>query len=290
MTTTVRHVETDDGASIHYHVHGEGPPLVFLMGFGLDHQGWWMQTPRFRRQFRCVLIDNRGVGRSTLGWEPVSMARMAADVIAVLDQEGIDRAHVVAISMGGMMALHLALNAPERIDRLVLCATTAGLGNHGPLVSEQIMRAMGFDDGETARITSGEAGFDARFNRLEFARLMGSFVFSESFLASSGPMLSQIMGMFVERFAKNEVLHAQYVAILGHEVHARLGDIRVPTLVYVGDADRLVPPEHSHALVTGIPGARLLEMRDGSHAYNVERGSEFNETVIGFLTEAAVRT
>ena len=118
-------VVVDDGMTIHYDVFGrkDGTPLVMIQGLGTDSRGWALQRLAMGRQFRCITIDNRGVGRTGPAPEPYSLERMALDVVAVLDQERIDRAHVMGASMGGVIAQIVGVLHPDRTRSLVLACT-----------------------------------------------------------------------------------------------------------------------------------------------------------------------
>jgi 3-oxoadipate enol-lactonase len=107
-------------------LHWRRPWLVLIQGMGLDRSGWGPVLRKLRRHFRLVLVDNRGSGRSGLPAASFDVADMAADVVAVLDEAGIRRAHVMGASLGGMVAQELAVDHPERVDALVLVSTTPG--------------------------------------------------------------------------------------------------------------------------------------------------------------------
>ena len=118
---------TSGEVTIHYQSHGEGPPLLLIMGFGQSGDMWIPVLP-YLDGFRVLFFDNRGTGRSGRPAAGYTIPDMAGDARAVLDAEGIERAHVYGVSMGGMIAQELTLESPDRVDRLVLGCTTAGLG------------------------------------------------------------------------------------------------------------------------------------------------------------------
>src|ERR1043166_4144051 len=104
-----------EAAAIYYEITGAGDPLVLIMGLGADSRGWAMQSATFAEHYRVVSIDNRGVGKSSVAEPPYTTKQMAMDTLAVLDDAGIERAHVLGVSLGGAIAQELAIAAPDRI-------------------------------------------------------------------------------------------------------------------------------------------------------------------------------
>jgi len=125
----VPEVVTGDGVSIHYEVWGRraATPVLMIQGLGADSRGWALQRMAFGRRHRCYALDNRGVGQSDRPPGPYSLDRMAGDAIAVLDQEGIESAHVMGASMGGVIAQILAVLHPGRVRSLTLACTRVGI-------------------------------------------------------------------------------------------------------------------------------------------------------------------
>ena len=256
-------IETND-ARISYDVTGDGEPLLMIMGFAADARMWMMQTPSFVQRYRCITFDNRGVGRSTCGPGTFDLATMAADARAVLDELGIERAHVLGISMGGAIAQHLALDAPDRVRSLVLAATWCA-----PNAYTKRMAGIGL------RIYD-ELGPKA------LVQTSMLWLFSPRFLIEHAEMANAIEAMFSDVLPSREAMQAQLEALLVHDTRVRLAGVAVPTLVMVGRRDILVPPELSEQIAAEIPGAEL-EYLQTAHAFNVEEADAFNETVLGFL-------
>lgn len=118
-----------NGQKLYYEVHGEGVPLILIMGIGYDATLWGLhQIPAFSQEFQVIAFDNRDVGRSSKATGPYTIADMADDVAGLLDGLEVDRAHVLGISMGGMIAQEFALRHPKRLDKLILTGTGAGTG------------------------------------------------------------------------------------------------------------------------------------------------------------------
>jgi pimeloyl-ACP methyl ester carboxylesterase len=115
-----------NGQSLYYEVHGEGPPLILIMGIGYDATLWGLhQVPAFSKNNQVIVFDNRDVGRSSQASGPYTIADMADDIVTVLDGLKIDRANVLGISMGGMIAQEFALRHPDRLGKLVMTGTSA---------------------------------------------------------------------------------------------------------------------------------------------------------------------
>jgi pimeloyl-ACP methyl ester carboxylesterase len=112
-----------DSIELYYEEHGSGDPLLLIMGLAADSVAWMFQIPAFAERYRTIVFDNRGVGRSDKPPGPYSIHQMANDTAGLLDALGIERAHVVGVSMGGMIAQELALNHPQRVRGLVLACT-----------------------------------------------------------------------------------------------------------------------------------------------------------------------
>src|SRR5690606_9066088 len=119
-----------DGAKLYYEVHGDGPPLVLAAGLSGSATFWNAHVPELSKRYKLVLHDHRGTGRSSLDRIEYSVPQMADDVLALMDHLGIAKAHYAGHSTGGAMGQHIALEHPERIDRLVLSATWAGFDGY----------------------------------------------------------------------------------------------------------------------------------------------------------------
>src|SRR5689334_15115760 len=122
--------EATDGTRLYYERTGAGAPVLLVMGLGMNATGWWRTIPVLAQGLEVIAFDNRGSGRSDVPEGPYSADQMADDAMAVLDDAGVARAHVYGISLGGMIAQQIVARYPERVDRLVLGATTPGGSEH----------------------------------------------------------------------------------------------------------------------------------------------------------------
>ncbi|RME74004.1 MAG: alpha/beta fold hydrolase [Planctomycetota bacterium] len=263
--------EIDTGEiSLFYEQFGSGPDLLLIMGLGAPGNMWEPVLPYLTPHFRVTTFDNRGVGRSGCPEGPYTMAQMARDAIALLDALGIERTHVVGISMGGMIAQHLALEAPERVERLVLAATSAG----GP-------QAVRPEPWVIELLTRPRAGKSS----LELIREAAPILFAPGFIERHPEVLTEIARRNDERPTAPEGVQNQILAIVGHDVADRLREITAPTLVVTGDADVLVPPQNSAHLAAAIPGAQQLVLPGVAHGLLHEATERFAEAIRSFCLE-----
>lgn len=256
-----------DGTRIHYEVSGraDGEPLLLIQGLGADMKGWAAQRYALGRRYRLVLVDNRGAGKTDKPVGPYDLEVMANDAVAVLDAEGIEVAHVIGASMGGVLAQIIAVRHPQRVRSLVLACTACRhhtwreelLEGWAELAETRGMRAF---TGEAVRWLVGPR-HHARF-RLSFGLL--------------GPL---VLNIPAHAFA------AQARAILrtSDELRDELRNVRVRTLVIVGTQDILTPVCDSEELVELIPGAELSVVTGAAHGLMIEAANAFNDRVLAFL-------
>jgi 3-oxoadipate enol-lactonase len=270
----VRETVADDGVVIAYHVWGrrDGEPVFLTQGLGADSRGWTLQRLAFGRRYRCYALDNRGVGLSGKPPGPYDLSQMAADAVAVLDAEGVDRAHVVGASMGGVIAQIIAVLYPERVRSLVLACTSC---RHHPWRRELLQE---WADQVRAGGMGALSGDGLRW--------------------LVGPRLRKRFGIWLNLLARillqtpAEPFAAQVQAILNasDELRFELKHVSVPTLVITGSQDALTPVGDAEELAEIIPHAQLVELRGAAHGLMVEAPNAFNETVLGFLAEASGAT
>ncbi len=244
------------------------PPLLILSGLTDYTAKCEWQMSALAADFHVITFDNRGAGRSAQPPAGYSLADMADDAAAILDVLGVPAAHVFGFSMGGMIALHFALRHPERVRRLALGCTTAG----GRLLVQPEARVIA---SLATPVTSGDPRQD----------------FYNNLWLSLGERTQDESPVLVERLADLAVANpqtpagyaGQLAAVLTHDVAGRLGEIRAPTLVLHGAADRFVPPENGRLLAEHIPGARLILYPGAGHLFFIERAAEVNRDLHDFL-------
>jgi len=259
-----------DGTRISYEATGrrDGPALLMLQGLGVDHRGWAMQRFPFGRRYRCLAPDNRGVGGSADAPRPFSLEQMADDAVAVLDAEGVDAAHVLGASMGGVLAQILAVRHPTRVRSLVLACTAC---RHHEWRRELFTQWA--DD-----VTAGG---------------MGELGGDEGLRWLIGPRLHRRLGVWLNVMARLLLqadpgsFAAQAHAILdaSDELRFELAQVHVPALVITGSQDLLTPLGDAEELAELLDEARLVELRGAGHALMAETPNAFNRAVLAFLAE-----
>ncbi len=241
--------------------------LVLVQGLGFDRSGWDPVARGLSRYFRLVLVDNRGSGRSDAAADGFTVAEMALDVVNVLHAAGIPRAHLAGISLGGMIAQEVAIRYPDRVDRLVLGATTPGwpYGYPMPPASVALLTAT---------------------NRLPPAEALRRHVEN-----SLSPHTVATRPELVRRLVAHERAHppdpaawqAQMLAGAGYTGQGRQSRIAARTLILHGTEDRVVDPRNAQLLASRIPDARLVLLPGLGHLFFWEDPAGFVRTVVGFL-------
>ncbi|GIW72778.1 MAG: alpha/beta hydrolase [Planctomycetota bacterium] len=262
-----------NGIRLHYVQEGSGPDLLLIMGLGASHLAWEPLVELLRPHFRLTRFDNRGTGLSDQPAGPYTMAELADDAAGLLTALGIERAHVFGVSMGGMIAQHLALRHPERLERLVLGCTSAG-GPHAVLPEPWAL----------AILTRPRAGRSVE----EYVREAVPILFAPGFAEAHPEVIEAVCRRAAALPTPDAGVQSQLAAIMDHDVSARLGEIAAPTLVVTGELDVLVPPANSELLARGIPGARLLVLPGVAHAFIQEAPEASAELLRAFLLEGRV--
>jgi pimeloyl-ACP methyl ester carboxylesterase len=248
-------------------------PQTLLMIMGLAGSGamWFRLLPHVSRHHRTIVFDNRGTGHSSQVRARLSMLGMATDALAVLDAAGVDSAHVIGASMGGMIAQHLALDHRDRVRSLTLACTTASGRREPPnlrLTAASLLRPW-IGPKRTFGIVapalySPRTRAQARTRLEEDRRIRGA-----DRVGSLTPLL-------------------QAAAIARHETRPRLRELAgLPTLVIHGLDDRLVPPSHGRELADAIPGARLVELPDAGHMLATDREDAVANAMLDHITASA---
>jgi len=263
---------TIDETDIYYERRGSGEPMLLIQGLGGNSLHWgdgFLEA--LQDSFELVLYDHRGAGRSGELEGECTILRLAQDAIAVLDALEIKTAHVVGISMGGMVAQELVLNHPERVRTLTLGCSFPG-GEEAKMTDQEVVgmiaEAVMSGDGERA----ARVGYDVMIAP-DFAK---------------DPANYELYAKVAEQYpAPIQTLMGQLSAILAHDTSERLAEIDVPTLIVHGTADRLLESVNGELLARLIPGAHLELLEGAGHMFFWEQPQRSAQLVRDHVAAAA---
>ncbi len=249
-------------ARIHYSLEGQSgtPALLFSNSLGTNYSMWDPQVPELRKKFRVLRYDTRGHGQSSLTPGPYSIEQLGKDVIALLDALDLDRVHFCGLSMGGMIGMWLGVNAPDRLNKLVLCNTAARIGT--PETWNARIEAVRKNGMKSVAPAVVERWFSPAFRHKAPAAISNT----QKVLENANP----------DGYA------ACCAAVRDFDFREQLSRIRMPTLVIAGALDPATPPADGRFLAHHIPGARYAEL-NAAHLSNIEDQDRFNSEVAAFL-------
>jgi aminoacrylate hydrolase len=257
-----------DGAELYYETHGSGPPLFLVAGLGGDGRFWGDNTAELARHFTVIVHDHRGTGRSTLSKIAYSVQQMADDALQLIEGLGYAKVHWCGHSTGGAMGQVLAIEHPQRIDRLVLSATWAR--------TDAFFRRLF----EVRSLVLRELGPAAYVKSSALALNMPSWIRDhDADLAANEAKAG-------ETIPYPEIVLSRIAAIVAHDRRDQLQKVTARTLAIVARDDTVTPLYFTEELVRLIPGCRAYVLPDGGHAYPAIHGSEFRRVLASFLTES----
>lgn len=266
-----RHARNGD-VRLAYEERGDGPPLLLVHGLGYSRLGWGPTVDRLAERFRLILLDNRGMGESDKPPGPYTVAELAADAAAVLEQAA-GRAHVLGTSLGGMIAQELALSRPDLVDRLVLVCTTPGGPGAYPM----------------PRVTVRLFGEVPTLEPTAALRRMVENSLADSVVESRPELVEEIYAYRLAHPPDVPAWQAQAAAGAAFDSLERLDSIAAPTLVLHGTADDVLDWRNSGLIAGRIPDARLELLEGGGHLFLWEEPDRFARVVGDFLAEAETR-
>jgi pimeloyl-ACP methyl ester carboxylesterase len=240
------------GREFHYERRGSGEPLLLIQGMSGTHVAWGRPfREALEESFDVIAFDNRGIGLSGPVDGPFTIVEMAEDTAGLLDELGIESAHVVGISMGGMIAQELALAGPGRLRSLTLGCTQCG-GPGSQLMPEENLQKLVAGMASGDRDKAIRAGYEVNLSPAFRADESTYAVFHE--MATSVP-------------AAKATIELQVQAIFGHDTSGRLGEISVPTLIVHGTEDGVLPFPNGELIASLMPQARFEVLEGVGHMF-----------------------
>ena len=243
-------------AQIYYEVHGEGPAVVFAHGRGGNAASWWRQAPAFATEYKAIVFDHRCFGRSRCPTESFDRELFDADILAVLNDAGVDKAAFVCQSMGGWTGLRTALRHPDRVTGLVMSNTPGGVDI--PAVREAYANAQAAFAAKGVGAAALAPDFPAREPE-------AAFLYRQ--INSLNLQIPEALGYGGEG----------WVSV------AELEEFATPTLYVSSEYDEIFPPEAIRKVADVTPGADFIELPGAGHSPYFEIPETFNETVRSFL-------
>jgi pimeloyl-ACP methyl ester carboxylesterase len=257
------------GIEVYYEVHGDGSPLLMIMGFA-GNIDWW--DPRLiqatSERYKTVIFDNRGSGRTDKPNVAYTIKMFAEDTAGLMDALKIERAHILGISMGGMIAQEFALNHPDRVERLVLCSTTCG-GSNSVQPSPQAL----------ALLMRPRVGITEE----QVAKNWIQLLFTEDVVKSNANYMDAVTRQLLKAPIPADPYRRQLEAIENFDAYERLPEIKATTLVMHGKKDILIPPENAKIIADRIPAAKLVYLENSGHALFSQEPQKVNKTLLEFL-------
>lgn len=254
---------------IYYEWHGapDAFPVIFINGLLSDTNSWVFQRPVFAEHFRVLLYDCRGQGQSDKPAGPYSTALHAQDLLALLDGLQIPQAHIVGLSNGGTIAMHLAAHHPERVARLVLADTFA--------YTDSLMES---------KLQSWLQALEAGGLLLRFD-IATPWIWGRTFLATNRALLDTMRSSAAQ--ANPDAVRALISSGKGYDIRDHLKSVQAPALVLVGEEDVLTPPWYAREVAAALPDAQLVVVPQAGHAITLEQADIFNALVLTFLQKHA---
>jgi 3-oxoadipate enol-lactonase len=254
----------NQGTRIYWEEEGHGVPVLLIMGLGWASYLWHRTKPLVAKQYSAITLDNRGVGRSDVPAGPYPISLMASDAVAVLDAAGVDSAHVIGMSMGGMIAQEFALQYPKRVLSLILGCTASG-GPHAVQAQPEVLQIL------TRRSMDPE----------EAARAINPFIYD-----ANTPLkrIDEDMKIRMQWIPTVDGYMAQLHGIIAWEAYSRISQITAPTLLIHGESDRLIPSANAKLIAERIPGAKLVMIPHASHIFATDQPDVAHQAIFEFLS------
>lgn len=256
------------GGEIYYEDHGSGEPLILVSGLGGVGRYWAPQLPEFAARYRVITYDQRGTGQSDQLQRRFSLDQMAAELAGLMDGLGIARAHIVGLSTGGAIGQTLAIEAPARVNRLVMCSTWTHCDPWFRRLFEarrEMYRQCG-------------PGLHAMFHPL--------WLYPQDYVNAHDAEIEEERRRNTSSAPPAEVSMGRIDALLAFDRRSGLPRIKAPTLILASSNDYITPSYYAEALARAIPDSELVVFDGGGHSLSKTRPDAFNRTVLDFLAKS----
>lgn len=258
----------NDRANIYYEIHGNGIPLLMNAGLASDSQSWAAVVPELSKNYRLILPDNRGSGRTNCRVDQVSIGKMADDVVALMDHLGLEKVSLLGHSMGGMVTMRVAMNDPQRINNLILVDTALN-------VSQRTQSLLS----DWVKYRENNMPMEQWFRNLFY------WIFSTAFFESPDFVAENVKFAVDYPYPQTTAqFRAQVETLCRFEAGKNeLGELNCPILVLAGEADILFPEQDRLNLLQHLPRARQILIRKAAHSVFMEQPEAFVKAVVEFL-------
>lgn len=255
---------------IYYERRGKGPPLILIMGTGLNCSFWNSQIEAYQHFFECISFDNRGTGKTTASRDRLTVRLLAQDTAALIEALGLGPAHISGLSLGSCIAQELTLRQPELVRTLQL---------HG---------TWGQTNGYANKKFRTQIHLLEQLDIASFYEINLLWLITPEYMDHHPDQVAKQMSKIIQNAPEKELLKQQYEANLYHDTLDQLYQIQVPTLITVGSFDLAVPPMYSREVASAIPKSELVVFQNGGHLHNFEQPEEFNKVTLDFLKRNTV--
>lgn len=262
-----------NGIEIYYEIHGQGEPLILIMGLRRNAEWWYRQIPDLSKHFKVLVFDNCGAGRTDKPVMDYFIRLFADDTAGLMEALDIKKAHILGISMGGYIAQELAVNYPERVMSLILGCTSAG----GP-------EAVHMGPERLKKFTANEGLSPEQILQKDM-----DIYFSDKFVRENPEKIKEFIEISLQYYQPPDAFMRQFDACLKHDTVDSLHRIKGHVLILSGDDDPLVPPENSNLLKELIPHAELFFFPGRRHCFFIEEAERFNHEAIKFIKSAQAK-
>ncbi len=258
-----------NGIEINYETKGQGPPLTMIMGMSCSLRQWAWMADILSDTFQVITFDNRGAGKSSKPDIDYSTEMLAEDTFCLLKELGIKKSHIFGISFGGMIAQRFALMFPDATDHLVLGATMPSFSRFPP--SPETLESF-----QSSSLVAGA----------ESVQIVMELFYTKNFLQNSPETAAEVKDIMIREKEEQgmDILYRQLGAAAEHDTLDNVNKITAPTLVICGTGDLISPIANSRFMADQIPDSTLIELKDGYHAFWIERADEASGIIKDFLT------